>query len=238
MSDSELIELGKREIDRIGLASASDIEDGCVFRVPKSYPIYDSDYGDYLQLVKDFVGQFDNFQTIGRNGLHRYNNQDHAMLTGMLAVRNAVEGEANDLWSVNAEQEYHEEIREERDMPLVTEVVQDALVADLRQARPGRFRTVSRPGLWADSPRRHFAPDSQGRRRRGTEPGPAQSLLPWLPGYPAREPGRDSPTASSGVSWPAGCWPLSGTRRCFCTAPMTYRGAEFRALRRLLDYIH
>ncbi|MCS6926164.1 MAG: NAD(P)/FAD-dependent oxidoreductase, partial [Candidatus Binatia bacterium] len=86
MSDAELIELGKREIDRIGLARYEDVEDGCVVRVPYAYPIYDAEYRDYLALVRTFVEGLANVQTIGRNGLHRYNNQDHAMLTGMLAV--------------------------------------------------------------------------------------------------------------------------------------------------------
>jgi len=127
--DADLVELGKREVDRIGLASYADIEDGCVFRVPKAYPVYDSDYRDHLAIVKQFVDGLENLQTIGRNGLHRYNNQDHAMLTGMLAVRNLVLGERNDLWSVNTDQEYHEELRvdagvEARD---VEEVVQAAL---------------------------------------------------------------------------------------------------------------
>jgi protoporphyrinogen oxidase len=117
MPDAELIELGKREVDRIGLASYADIEDGCVFRVPKAYPVYDSDYRDYLAKVRKFVDGLDNCRTIGRNGLHRYNNQDHAMLTGMLAVRNLVLGEQNDLWSVNTDQEYHEEIREKTEVP-------------------------------------------------------------------------------------------------------------------------
>src|SRR5437660_1663329 len=88
MADDELIDLGKRELERVGLARAADVEDGCVFRVEKAYPVYDSDYERYLQTLRDFVGELDNFQTLGRNGLHRYNNQDHAMLTGMLAVRN------------------------------------------------------------------------------------------------------------------------------------------------------
>jgi protoporphyrinogen oxidase len=111
LSDAELIELGKRELQCIGLAQSADIEDGCVFRVPKAYPIYDSEYRDYLETVKQFVESVENYQTIGRNGLHRYNNQDHAMLTGMLAVQNLTCGEHHDLWSVNADQEYHEEIR-------------------------------------------------------------------------------------------------------------------------------
>jgi protoporphyrinogen oxidase len=113
MSDADLVALGKKELERIGLARAADVEDGCVFRVPKAYPVYDSAYRTHLDVIREFVGGLENFQTIGRNGLHRYNNQDHAMLTGLLAVRNLVLGQDNDLWNVNADQEYHEEIREE-----------------------------------------------------------------------------------------------------------------------------
>ena len=128
MSDADLVELGKRELDRIGLASAADIEDGCVFRVPKAYPVYDSDYRDYLAIVRDFVGGLENYQTIGRNGLHRYNNQDHAMFTGMLAVRNVMFGEKNDLWSVNTDPEYLEEIRDTIGLEpqIATETVKEA----------------------------------------------------------------------------------------------------------------
>ena len=110
MADPDLIALGKHEVDRVGLASYGDIQDGCVIRVPKAYPVYDSDYRGFLAVIREFVGSLENFQTIGRNGLHRYNNQDHAMLTGMLAVRNLMLGEQNDLWSVNTDQEYHEEV--------------------------------------------------------------------------------------------------------------------------------
>jgi protoporphyrinogen oxidase len=110
-SDAELIELGKRELERIGLVKARDVEDGCVFRVPKSYPVYDADYRECLATIKLFVNGLENFQTVGRNGLHRYNNQDHAMLTGLYAARNLVLGETNDLWDVNVDQEYHEEVR-------------------------------------------------------------------------------------------------------------------------------
>ena len=121
MPDAHLIELGSKELARIGLGNYADIEDGCVVRVPKAYPIYDSDYRDHLAIVREFVENCENFQTIGRNGLHRYNNQDHAMLTGMLAVRNLALGQKNDLWSVNTDQEYHEEVR------LKTEVFEEAL---------------------------------------------------------------------------------------------------------------
>lgn len=111
LPDAELVELGKMELERIGLVTPSDIVDGCVFRVPKAYPIYDSDYRDCLQTVKEFADSLENFQTIGRNGLHRYNNQDHSMITGMMAVRNLIFDENHDVWSVNTDPEYNEEIR-------------------------------------------------------------------------------------------------------------------------------
>lgn len=110
MADEDLIELGKREIAKIGLAQVTDVVDGVVFRVEKSYPVYDADYAASLETIKVYLATLENLQTIGRNGLHRYNNQDHAMLTGMLAVRNLLYGEQNNLWQVNAEQEYHEEL--------------------------------------------------------------------------------------------------------------------------------
>lgn len=109
LSDADLIELGKSELERIGLALAAKVEDARVIRVPHAYPVYDAGYSDYVALIRRFVDGLDNFQTIGRNGLHRYNNQDHAMMTGLLAARNLALGERNDLWSVNTDSEYHEE---------------------------------------------------------------------------------------------------------------------------------
>lgn len=111
LSDAELVELGRQEVARIGLARYEDIEDGCVFRVPKSYPIYDAGYRAHLDILKSFVGSLENMQTIGRNGLHRYNNQDHAMLTGIYAVRNLLYDEGHDLWQVNADAVYQEGAR-------------------------------------------------------------------------------------------------------------------------------
>ena len=112
-ADDDLIENAKRELETIGMASAADVELGCVFRMAKAYPVYDAAYGDYLGVIREYVDSLANLQTIGRNGLHRYNNQDHAMMTGMLAVRNMMHGERNDLWAVNTDAEYHEEIRED-----------------------------------------------------------------------------------------------------------------------------
>jgi len=112
MSDSDLVELGTKEIDRLGLAAASDVEDGAVVRMPKAYPVYDSDYQQSLQTVREFLDGLDNLQLVGRNGMHKYNNQDHAMLTAMLAVENIL-GSNHDLWQVNADQDYHEQITDE-----------------------------------------------------------------------------------------------------------------------------
>ncbi len=109
LPDDELIELGKRELSEIGLATYSEIEDGCVFRVEKAYPIYDADYRSHLENIRGYLDQFINFNTIGRNGLHQYNNQDHSMVTGMIAVRNVMLGEQNCLWEINGDHHYHEE---------------------------------------------------------------------------------------------------------------------------------
>jgi protoporphyrinogen oxidase len=117
MPDAALIELGKREVERIGLCRRVDVEDGCVVRVSKAYPVYGPEYREHLATIRKFLDGFDNLWTIGRNGLHRYDNQDHAMLTGMLAARNVVLGERHDLWSVNGDLEYHEEIRKRRELP-------------------------------------------------------------------------------------------------------------------------
>jgi protoporphyrinogen oxidase len=114
MSMEALVELGKQELQQIGLACAADVQDGTVFRQPKAYPVYTGEYKAHLRLIKDYLSSFDNLQTIGRNGLHRYNNQDHSMLTGILAARN-VQGENHDVWQVNIEQAYlEEEVRASR----------------------------------------------------------------------------------------------------------------------------
>ena len=84
--------------------------DGAVVRVRKAYPVYDSTYREQLAVVRRFVDGLANLQTIGRNGLHRYDNQDHAMLTALLAARNVM-GERHDVWAVNTEDEYHESRR-------------------------------------------------------------------------------------------------------------------------------
>lgn len=109
MSDVDLIALASREIEAIGLAPSKAVIDGCVYRLANAYPVYDSTYENSLKTVRTFCDRLENLRTVGRNGLHRYNNMDHSMLTGMLAARMLVLGEEHDLWRINAEQEYLEQ---------------------------------------------------------------------------------------------------------------------------------
>lgn len=108
--DERLIELGIRECAQVGLIEPNEVEDGCVVRMEKAYPIYDRSYRENLSTLRRYLEGFSNLQTIGRNGLHRYNNQDHSMLTGVFAARN-LHGARHDIWAVNTEREYHEEDR-------------------------------------------------------------------------------------------------------------------------------
>lgn len=109
-SDADLITLGRRELAQLGLVQAADILDGVVYRQPKAYPVYTGEYKACLELLKNYLAGIENLQTTGRNGLHMYNNQDHSMLTAMLAVKNIL-GEQHDIWAVNTERSYHEEVR-------------------------------------------------------------------------------------------------------------------------------
>ena len=106
--DSELIELAKREMAALGLVRKDQVIDGAVVRMPKAYPVYDHTYRRSLKVVRDFAATIPNLQLIGRNGMHRYNNQDHSMLTGILAARN-VSGTQFDLWDLSVDQDYLEE---------------------------------------------------------------------------------------------------------------------------------
>jgi protoporphyrinogen oxidase len=109
--DEELIELAKKEIEKIGLAKAADVLDGCVVRQPKAYPIYDDEYAAHVARLKsEMEARFPSLHVVGRNGMHKYNNQDHAMMTAMLCAENILAGERlYDVWAVNEDAEYHEE---------------------------------------------------------------------------------------------------------------------------------
>ena len=110
MSDDELIALATREVAKVGLVSAADVIGGCVVRQPKAYPVYDDAYRDHMATIRrDLESSYPTLHLIGRNGMHKYNNQDHAMMTAMLAARNILAGERiYDIWQVNEDAEYHE----------------------------------------------------------------------------------------------------------------------------------
>jgi protoporphyrinogen oxidase len=110
LSDDELVELGTAEARTIGLFEPHEVRAGTVVRMPRAYPVYDGDYEAHLRVLRDWLDRFDNLYTVGRNGQHRYNNQDHSMLAGLYAAR-CVAGEALDLWSINEEKSFHEEVR-------------------------------------------------------------------------------------------------------------------------------
>ena len=109
-SDADLIERGKEELTKIGLAKPEDVVDGCVVRQPKAYPVYDDDYAKHVATIRaELERNYPNLHLVGRNGMHKYNNQDHAMMTAMLCAKNIIAGETLfDLWQVNQDAEYHE----------------------------------------------------------------------------------------------------------------------------------
>ncbi len=106
-SDYDLAQLAIGEAVQIGLIEKDEVKDAFVVRMPKAYPIYDQEYQKHLKVIRSWVSLFSNLQPVGRNGMHHYNNQDHSMMTAMLAARN-IQGERYDCWEVNTEAEYHE----------------------------------------------------------------------------------------------------------------------------------
>jgi protoporphyrinogen oxidase len=109
MPDDEAVAMATRELARIGLVHPDRVIDGVKVRVPRAYPMYDSGYGEALAVLRAYLEGFENLSTFGRNGLHRYNNQDHSMWTAILAALNAADGTSYDVWSVNTDAVYLEE---------------------------------------------------------------------------------------------------------------------------------
>jgi len=108
--DADLIAMAKKELEEVRLAVAGDVVDGCVIRQRKAYPVYDDDYKRHVEVIRQALDvHCPNLHLVGRNGMHKYNNQDHAMMTALLAARNILAGEKKfDLWAVNEDAEYHE----------------------------------------------------------------------------------------------------------------------------------
>jgi protoporphyrinogen oxidase len=115
MADDDLVAMATRELQQLKLAKAEKVKMGFVVRVHKAYPIYDVEYAERVQTIREWLAGLTNLIQVGRNGLHRYNNSDHSMLTAMRAVDNVLLGTNHDIWAVNAESVYHEEHVENED---------------------------------------------------------------------------------------------------------------------------
>ena len=109
MRDDEAVALAANELGAIGLLDPTHVVEGVKVRVPRAYPMYDLAYDSRVAILREYIESFENLQTFGRNGLHRYNNQDHSMWTAILAALNLLRGTSFDVWSVNTEAAYHEE---------------------------------------------------------------------------------------------------------------------------------
>jgi hypothetical protein len=108
--DEDLIAQGIAELEALGLVGKGAVEGGYVVRMPKAYPVYDEAYRRNVDIIREWLARAaPNVSPVGRNGMHRYNNQDHSMLTAMLTVANILDGTSHDVWTVNVEEEYHEE---------------------------------------------------------------------------------------------------------------------------------
>jgi len=110
MTDEDLAQLARAEVAKLKLARPEEVLDVCVARARRAYPIYYLDYAEKLDKIREWLSGLGNLQTCGRYGMYRYNNMDHSMVTGLLAVRNFMGGHWN-LWEVNSDAEYHEESR-------------------------------------------------------------------------------------------------------------------------------
>lgn len=234
--DDQLIEQAKREVARLGLVQPADVEDGCVVRVPKAYPVYDSAYAEHLAVVRRFVDDLENFQTIGRNGLHRYNNQDHAMITGMLAARNVCFGQRSDVWSVNTDAEYHEEIRESAEETHLDEVLQHAL----SEVFVKLDRVALGLSLGMVSGALLFLATLVLVLKGGVAVGPTLGLLSqYLPGYSVTAAGSVVGLVYGFLTGFVGGWTfgLLKNATAFFYAAVVYRRAELRAMRQILEYL-
>jgi len=122
MEDADLVKNATREMAELGLAEAAQVIDSYVVRQSHAYPVYDSDYKKNLEVIRNFLENYSNLQTVGRSGMHRYNNMDHSMQTGIMAAKNCT-GESHDLWAINEEKSYLEEDRRTKETPVVPEKV-------------------------------------------------------------------------------------------------------------------
>ena len=119
MEDEKLIALATEELEKLSLINKNSTLEGYVVRMPKAYPVYDLKYSENITNISDWLSEkHKSIYPIGRNGMHRYNNQDHSMMTAVKSVRNIVLNEVNDIWKINVEEDYHEEISTGRSAPV------------------------------------------------------------------------------------------------------------------------
>jgi protoporphyrinogen oxidase len=149
--DAELIEQGKRELAILNLVDPSKVEAGYVVRMPKAYPFYDEHYKTNVAKIVEWLDECaPNVHPVGRNGMHRYNNQDHSMYTAMLSAENIATGTKHDVWSVNVEEEYHEESATDDDSTRSTRGTgRDAPV--IARHHYGEEHPVNRPTTTSDA---------------------------------------------------------------------------------------
>ena len=127
--DADIAQFAIAEVAKIGILNADEVRDSCVFRVPKTYPAYFGTYERFDEIIR-YMNRFENLFLVGRNGMHKYNNQDHSMLTAMASVDNIIAGnmDKSNLWQINTEQEYHEkkeEIAGEEELPPLEQAVEE-----------------------------------------------------------------------------------------------------------------
>tara|TARA_B100000674_G_C37949238_1_gene966443 strand:+ start:778 stop:2211 length:1434 start_codon:yes stop_codon:yes gene_type:complete len=119
MDDESLIDLAVKELETLSLIEKNSVEEGYVVRMPKAYPVYDLNYSENIQNIANWLSEeHKNIFPIGRNGMHRYNNQDHSMMTAIKSIRNILKNEDNDIWKINVEEDYHEESSTNRLVPI------------------------------------------------------------------------------------------------------------------------
>jgi protoporphyrinogen oxidase len=234
--DDELVELAKREMDLLGLIPADAVESGVVVRMPKAYPVYDEGYADAVATIRQFVDGLENLHLVGRNGMHKYNNQDHSMLTAMLAVENIL-GAEHDIWAVNTDQDYHETVTE-RDVerqaefetlastqPRVPTRLPQPSAADrvLQQAFGRLHKGAFGTAVGSISGATMFAATAWLVVKGGNVVGPTLGLLSqFFPGYSVTWPGAFAGAAYGFALGFALGWSTAGLRSLFLEVYLTW----------------
>ena len=183
MPDPELIQFALQECARIGIVDPEKFIDGTVVRVPKAYPTYDDKYPQALERVRSYLDRFENLQLVGRNGQHRYNNQDHSMVTAIYAAQNLM-GAKHEIWNVNVDEQYHEHRPEIRDRATPSRAEAKS-VEELVRAAFARYDPIALAGALALTLGSGlFLATAILVLQGGSPVGPTLSLLgTYLPGY-------------------------------------------------------